>query len=1382
MIRIDSISFEFTAQGEDFVCGLYADWDGFCCRCFERVVEECLAPYGADKELHVQERLYLDLGNIPEEDLYSEFPKRLKEALLDVLTPLHTLQIQKSSEKSIASRTDDLLFYLEQGHPLLEWADDGLNPYEEISWLTRLSADSCHTFIRKAAILCLKREHVLRRLLHRTDDDALISDLYSVALAEPSAGHAEKRRLLVLLLEERPDIPVRYIHISSDDGELRGMADLLDSLSVRHIIRTETREHAEVDLSPYWHYLYEWLVKYYPYNGIAMFGGKSDFICHLNFRLLTFIRGRSGAPYLSKDELTAGFLIEVFGATYYKDVLNAISLLQPRNSDGSPVYDGYLNMELYRTFLRLSLLRLPEAAKENITAYEDKQNGFVLTVNTEAFTAWLVNTSQSLTDKRQWVAMLVKEQPEMLIKWLQTEGRRDNALLSRLAELTDCTTLYHLISSLSFAASETAKTVRTYIKKHKQETGWLKVLSDTCLAQTFRLSAFRWFASENDDAESLLRIVYREATGKEDDAAMETLACDIERDRILLGQYEQGKKENADIRHLQNLLFNPLLSDTLKRRKIACFWDSYREDYAQAVRLLQEQDLLDEVSDWTDRYAWETILYRMLCQAAGMEKASSIMPLYQWLANNEALLSSYYPKNTKHGLRARLLLGIVRLEQEGQNKSLKDTVHFLLVSLFCKNTLLSILKQMSQDAVSETTGASDAEQAFVLSYTALDGASCDLPSLLQEWQHVPEDTSNALQMLFESRRNMAEGVSEWLEDTSVPITVKRKMLCEAVIEKPGEWLQLLRVLPQESRAFVSLETMMSTRDLLTGMGRVNFHQATVLSGLLERLRHPETNLPLSLTNSNIPLETFLRKALSAYLQAPETLGRTLSEREISDKFFRYLRLAATGKEHDDAKDEVQWQQLAAAITGNSRDKAVGFTKENLLQALTDPSVTCAVLRQILDSLLDRHPEELSVWLEQEADNDSITRMAEAADDIRVICLADRLALASGFVHPDAFRRLTAWLLKRMPVSELSAALFLYVKEPGWKTFTPEQMEAYFFSRLSSMTDALLPPEILTDESMPTDTRKRLFNQYLRLRPKTLLVFIRYSVRHDPLSPGRWMEWTDASDWLQLAAGLSLTKAELLRQITNSLSLSETEQKEALAAFLVHCDTETWQYDTPHETVHSFVETLPSMQGEDTDVLRATVRKVERSLNIPEDRSEAEDTHEVIPIGNAGLCLLAPWFIQLFSMLGYLDEERKKFRNTASKVRAVFLLQYLVCGEERDWCEAELIFNRLLTALPGYVPLPRRLALTDGERQTADGMAAGVKANWSKMDGTSLQGFRGSFLARKGLLEHEKERWLLTVEEKAYDVLLESIPWSFRQIRLPWLKKYMQVRWHDGQEF
>ena len=791
--------------------------------------------------------------------------------------------------------------------------------------------------------------------------------------------------------------------------------------------------------------------------------------------------------------------------------------------------------------------------------------------------------------------------------------------------------------------------------------------------------------------------------------------------------------------------------------------------------------MLGKASELTGSYAWETILYRTLRQVTGLEKASVLMPLFRWLTAHETSLSSYRADNG-HSLRTGLLLGIVRLWQdERQDKPLKSTVHFLLVSLFREDCIPIIWKQSVLETALETAGVSDAEQAFALSDVAFEGESSEFLSIYRTWLHGREDAADALQTLSEHRWNTAEGFAEWLEDTSVSLTAKRELLREAVQDKPQAWLQLLRTLPQESRASASLETLMTTQDMLQAVAKVNFYQATVLSRVMEKLRHTANHLPLPLIQSHIPLERLLRKALLAYLQDPETSGRTRSEKEITDAFLRYLRLAATGKEQDDT-DNIEWRQLTETMT-NAHSDADSPSKENLLNALSDPSATHAVLRQAIDRLMDKHPEALRTWLEQEADNDSLTRMAEAVDYIQITHWADDLTRTPGFAHPDAFRQLTGWLLQRIPLKELATALFLYVKEPGWQKFTPEQMETYFFSRLYGSTDSMSVMETLTDGSRSEETRRWLFRRVLHHHPEKLSAFIRESVLRNTLPLGKWLEWTDTTDWLELITGISLAKAELLRQVTDSLSLPEEERKKALATYIIYADTEEWPYATPQETVRDFIGMLPSLKDADIEKKEETVHKIEKELALAETEAPVEEEHlEVLMVGNAGLCLLALWFVRLLSMLGYLDEERKQFRNTASKVRAVFLLQYLVCGKEQEWREVELAFNRLLTEMPGNVPLPKQLALTDEERQTADGMVAGVKANWTQMRGTSVEGFRGSFLARGGTLEQQEEHWLLKVEDKAYDILLDTVPWGFRQIRLPWLKKHVQVKWHEKQEF
>lgn len=189
-------------------------------------------------------------------------------------------------------------------------------------------------------------------------------------------------------------------------------------------------------------------------------------------------------------------------------------------------------------------------------------------------------------------------------------------------------------------------------------------------------------------------------------------------------------------------------------------------------------------------------------------------------------------------------------------------------------------------------------------------------------------------------------------------------------------------------------------------------------------------------------------------------------------------------------------------------------------------------------------------------------------------------------------------------------------------------------------------------------------------------------------------------------------------------------------------------------------------------------------NAEDGLSEGEQMQspDILLIGNAGLCLLAPWFPKLFELLGYLNEDKKDFKDTASKVRAVFLLQYLTCSEEKKYRETELAFNRLLVSLPMHIPLPESLDLTDKEKQTAESLLGAVKASWQAMDGTSVKGFQVTFILRTGRLEQQEEKWLLTVDNKTIDILLDTVRWGFKQIRFPWLKKYVQVVWNEKQEF
>lgn len=152
------------------------------------------------------------------------------------------------------------------------------------------------------------------------------------------------------------------------------------------------------------------------------------------------------------------------------------------------------------------------------------------------------------------------------------------------------------------------------------------------------------------------------------------------------------------------------------------------------------------------------------------------------------------------------------------------------------------------------------------------------------------------------------------------------------------------------------------------------------------------------------------------------------------------------------------------------------------------------------------------------------------------------------------------------------------------------------------------------------------------------------------------------------------------------------------------------------------------------------------------------------------------------MLDLLNEKKNEFKNIDAKVRAIFILQRLVTAEERLYKETELAFNRLLVACPFNVPLPKNIELTQKEVETIESMLSGVKANWIKLKNTSVGGFQRSFIERDGFLEQQEKKWVLTVDNKAYDILLDSLPWSYKTIRLPWLKKPIYVKWRNKEEF
>ena len=59
---------------------------------------------------------------------------------------------------------------------------------------------------------------------------------------------------------------------------------------------------------------------------------------------------------------------------------------------------------------------------------------------------------------------------------------------------------------------------------------------------------------------------------------------------------------------------------------------------------------------------------------------------------------------------------------------------------------------------------------------------------------------------------------------------------------------------------------------------------------------------------------------------------------------------------------------------------------------------------------------------------------------------------------------------------------------------------------------------------------------------------------------------------------------------------------------------------------------------------------------------------------------------------------------------------------------------------------------------------------------SVPNFRTSFLLREGVLSTRDGAWLLQVEGKSYDMVMDLFPWNMQWLRLPWMEAPLRVEW------
>jgi hypothetical protein len=172
-------------------------------------------------------------------------------------------------------------------------------------------------------------------------------------------------------------------------------------------------------------------------------------------------------------------------------------------------------------------------------------------------------------------------------------------------------------------------------------------------------------------------------------------------------------------------------------------------------------------------------------------------------------------------------------------------------------------------------------------------------------------------------------------------------------------------------------------------------------------------------------------------------------------------------------------------------------------------------------------------------------------------------------------------------------------------------------------------------------------------------------------------------------------------------------------------------------------------------------------------AQEQNPLEEVYIANAGIVLATPYLPRLFDMLGLT--EKSAFKDREARLRAVHMLQYLV-NERSASPEYQLFLNKLLCGVENAEPIPREIELNEHEKEALNGLLQGMIDNWKVLGNTSVAGLRETFLQRQGRLQLRDDAWHLRVEPKAFDMLLDQLPWGFSTIKYPWMERVIYVEW------
>jgi hypothetical protein len=218
-------------------------------------------------------------------------------------------------------------------------------------------------------------------------------------------------------------------------------------------------------------------------------------------------------------------------------------------------------------------------------------------------------------------------------------------------------------------------------------------------------------------------------------------------------------------------------------------------------------------------------------------------------------------------------------------------------------------------------------------------------------------------------------------------------------------------------------------------------------------------------------------------------------------------------------------------------------------------------------------------------------------------------------------------------------------------------------------------------------------------------------------------------------------------------------------------------DDSQQTEKIFLQTL---YQKTSSILSTSIKTDIPEPNIVEvieenqKRQNTKPDSEPIYISNAGLCILHPFLPQLFREIKLTNEHNTWVDETAQH-KATLVLEFLATGNT-EYPEFALSLNKILAGIEIQAAIKAENLLSDATRASCEDLLTAVIDHWSILKNTSIGGLRETFLKRDGKLSRVDNGWLLQVEQKSIDVLLNSLPWGIGIVKLPWMNEIQYVDW------